>query len=275
MTDVPAAQQSPGPADEEAAHRFAWLQGPLELRAATLALLVPRGSRRGARAWQAETQDTPQAQALFDVAAKLSGAARLPWFEALLMRVAIQPVAVRNELLQATRRVMAARGVARPIDRLHWLTMRRSLGDVGSLAARPEASVEVAEWLESDVQAVASYSAFLARMVPGADADDPANKGWYDQVMVTWQPYADVPEWQPPDAEGMIDALGRLQTLSWMQRPVVIRNWVTTALKISPQTQLTDLSADALRLSCGLLDSPQPQDLASHYVSLADMESKS
>ena len=110
---------------------------------------------------------TPGADALREHAANLSGAARLPWFELLLARMAAQPLAARQELLQATRRVMGARGVARPIDRLHWLAMRRGLGEVAPLAARAESHVEVAEWLESDVLSVAAYTAFLSRMVPG------------------------------------------------------------------------------------------------------------
>ena len=34
------------------------------------------------------------------------------------------------------------------------------------------------------------------------------------------------PPFDAPDAENVFEALARLQTLSWMQRPVVIRSWV-------------------------------------------------
>jgi hypothetical protein len=67
----------------------------------------------------------------------------------------------------------------------------------------------------------------------------------------------------------MVETLERLQTLSWMQRPVVIRTWVQAALAQSRFGRLTDLSADALRMTCALLDSPQPPELARHYVTLA------
>jgi hypothetical protein len=67
----------------------------------------------------------------------------------------------------------------------------------------------------------------------------------------------------------MVETLERLQTLSWMQRPVVIRTWVATALAQSRFGRLTDLSADALRMTCALLDSPQPPELARHYIALA------
>jgi hypothetical protein len=68
---------------------------------------------------------------------------------------------------------MGARGVVRPIDRLHWLAMRRGLGEVPPLTARPESGGDVAEWLETDVLALAVYTAFLSRMV----AEDLADEG--------------------------------------------------------------------------------------------------
>jgi hypothetical protein len=230
--------------------------------------LLPPGSKRALRAWRIETASTPDADALRDHAANLSGAARLPWFERLLARMAEQPLESRHELLQASRRVMGARGVARPIDRLHWLTMRRGLGEVGPLAARPESHAEAPEWLESDVLCVASCTAFLSRMVPGETVDSPDGRAWYDIVMATWLPFAEIPEWQPPKAEAMVEALAKMQTLSWMQRPVIVRNWVTTAISRSRGLRLGDLSADALRLTCGLLDSPLPPELSRHYITL-------
>ena len=66
----------------------------------------------------------------------------------------------------------------------------------------------------------------------------------------------------------MVEALARMQTLSWRQRPVIVRNWVTSAISRSRGLRLADLSADALRLTCGLLDSPAPPELARHYITL-------
>lgn len=256
--------------ERDAADRLTRVFGRAELHATLLALLLPPGSKRALRAWQIEIEAMPGMDALRVHAASLSGAARLPWFERLLSRMTAQPMAARQELLKAARRIMAARGVARPIDRLHWLAMRRGCGELAPLAARPEVNVEVAEWLESDVLDVAAYTAFLSRMVPGDEADSAQGKGWYEAVMTTWQPFAEVPLWLPPAAAGMVEALGRLQTLSWMQRPVVVRNWVVSAIRLSNGGRLSDLSADALRLTCGLLDSPEPPELASHYVTLTD-----
>jgi hypothetical protein len=266
---VPAPAAAPSPERErDAADRLSRVHGAGELQASLLALLMAPGSKRALRAWQRETVATPGADSLRRHAASFSGAARLPWFELLLARMAVQPLAARQELLQATRRVMGARGVARPIDRLHWLAMRRGLGEVAPLAARPELHVEAAEWLESDVLCLAAYTAFLARMVPGEAVDSPDGRAWYDIVMATWLPFAEIPAWQSPNAEAMVEALAKMQTLSWMQRPVMVRNWVTTAISRSRGLRLGDLSADALRLTCGLLDSPLPPELARHYITL-------
>ena len=266
---APVAAPAPSPErDRDAGDRLSRIHGAGELHAVLLALLMAPGSKRALHAWQRETTATPAAESLRRHAASLSGAARLPWFELLLARMAVQPLAARQELLQATRRVMGARGVARPIDRLHWLTMRRGLGEVGPLAARGESHGEAPEWLESDVLCLASCTAFLSRMVPGQMVDSPDGRAWYDLVMATWLPFAEIPAWQPPKAEAMVEALAKMQTLSWMQRPVIVRNWVTTAIGRSRGLRLGDLSADALRLTCGLLDSPLPPELARHYVTL-------
>jgi len=267
MPDDYASHQAAIEPERDAADRLSRLHGASELQAALLALLLPPGSQRAVRAWEIETEGTPDAAVLRTHATSLSGAARLPWVELLLSRMALQPVAARKELLKSTRRIMAARGAARPIDRLHWLAMRRGLGEIPPLAARPEASVEVAEWLETDVLALAAYTAFLSRMIPD-DAEDGRGARWYAGVMTAWQPFADAPDCQPPDAEHMVEALGKLQTLSWMQRPVVIRSWVTAAIKHSGGSRLGDLAADALRLTCTLLDSPQPPELARHYITI-------
>jgi hypothetical protein len=50
--------------------------------------------------------------------------------------------------------------------------MRRGLGEVPPLTARPESGGDVAEWLETDVLALAVYTAFLSRMVAEDLADE-------------------------------------------------------------------------------------------------------
>ena len=268
MVDTYAANQAANDPERNASDRLSRLHGAFELQAALLALLLPPGSKRSARAWEIETAKSPGIEGLREHAASLSGAARLPWFELLLSRMALQPISAKQDLLRATRRVMGARGVVRPVDRLHWLAMRRGLGEVPPLAARAEASVEVVEWLETDVLALAVYTAFLSRMVIDEAADGEGGARWYASVMHHWQPYAHAPPFEAPDAESVFEALARLQTLSWMQRPVVVRSWVTAALKANGGVRHGDSAADALRLTCTLLDSPQPPELERHYITL-------
>jgi hypothetical protein len=268
LSDVYAKNQGTQDPDSAAADRLARLHGAGELHAAILALLLPRGSRRAARAWAIETAESPGRAGLREHASNLSGAARLPWFELLLSRMALQPIAARQNLLKALRRIMGARGVVRPIDRLHWLAMRRGLGEVPVLTARPEADSEVAEWLETDVLALAVYTAFLSRMVADDLEDESAGRRWYESVMEQWAPHCGAPPFDAPDAENVFEALARLQTLSWMQRPVIVRSWAAAALKANGGVRFGDAAADALRLTCILLDSPMPPELARHYIVL-------
>ena len=270
------------------------VHGALGLHAAVLALQLPAGSRRAARAWQAETAATPEAAALRAHIDGLSPAARLPWLDVLLLRMRAQPLASRQALLESTRRVMAARGVVRPLDRLHWLLMRQRLGEPSAAAVHAAAQSDLSRLPPGDVLAVARYSAFLSRMVPAevhaeAQADAPAEShldeaadaqharrvpeaadtppglAWYATVMARWERHTPIPPCEPPDTDGLVHALQELQALAWMQRPVLARDWVTAALKHSPRGRLADASADALRLSCALLDSPLPPELERHF----------
>ncbi len=266
-----ADHQADPDAVREAGARLSLVHGPVELRAALLALLVVPDSHRSQRAWQIETVETPSVGPLLAHVRALTGATRLPWFDRLLERMARHSIEKRRELLQATRRVMGARGVVRPLDRLHWLAMRKGLGEATSQSVRTDASAEVTEWLETDVVALETYSAFLARMVPLEVRDGrevgPEGIAWYGQVIANWVP-GDVQTPEPHvDSEKMATALHRLQTLSWMQRPIILRSWVQAAQKATVG-RLADGSADALRLTCQLLDSPLPPELARHYVEL-------
>jgi hypothetical protein len=260
--------------EREAADQLSRLHGALELQAAVLALLLPAGSQRAVRAWRAETAALPNIAAVRDQVSHLPGTARLPWLEALVSRLRDQPLDARQTLLEATRRVMAARGAVRPIDRLHWLAMRQWLGEGSAAESRAPAEAELSRLPQADVSAIASYSAFLARIVPidTADAAEPADAAavppgiaWYDTVMAPWQPHASVAPCVAPDTDGLVHALQQLQVLPWMQRPVLARGWVSAAQQHSRHGRLGDGAADALRLSCTLLDSPLPPELARHF----------
>lgn len=181
--------------EQAGADHLSRLHGALELQAAVLALLLPADSQRAARAWQVETEATPNAQAVLEHVTQLPHAARLPWFETLVSRMRGQPQSARQALLESTRRVMAARGVVRPIDRLHWLAMRQRLGEASAASARVAAAADLSRLPQSDVSAIAVYSAFLSRMVPVDATHPPQPAGaapaalgaaWYDTVMAPW-----------------------------------------------------------------------------------------
>jgi hypothetical protein len=269
--------------ERSAAEHLARVHGTHELHATLLALLLPPGSKRALVSWRIDTEDAVNAQALLDDVGSLSAAARLPWFERLLVRMAGTPLAARKTLLECTRRLMSARGRVRPIDRLHWLVMRQRLGETAHFGARTGADGDISQLQESAVMAIAAYTAFLARMVPGPQgiigtsnpnatakevaADNAA--AWYATVMAPWQHRADVPPCQVPTVDTLVHSLHGLRALPWLQRPVVVRGWVGAAAQHSRHRRLDDTAADALRLSCTLLDSPLPPALSEHYSQAA------
>jgi len=272
MPDATALQFAPPEPQRDAADRLSRLHGALELKSALLALILPLSSQRAMRAFDIETEGARQAPIIRDHVKNLPPPARLPWLDELLKRMALQPLGIRQDLLQSTRRVMGARGVARPIDRLHWLVMRRGLGEKPSVSARAASAGDVSEWLDTDLLAIASYTAFLSRMVPferGDDDDDKAALAWYTMVLESWRGGVELPGCDPPSGEDMVRALSTLQSLSVMQLPMLPRGWVAAALKVSRRVTLSDAAADALRLSCALLDTPMPPELERHYAGAA------
>ena len=299
---APAAPAEPTPQQRLELARAAGdallrLRGPNELHAAVLALLLPAGSHRARRAWRAETDAQPGAAALREQLLHLPENARLPWLETLVSRLRDHSLDTRQALLAATRRVMAARGVVRPIDRLHWLAMRQWLGEGTAAQRHAAASEDLSRLPQGEVSAIAAYTAFLSRLVPVDVTDTPreaadaapfdatatvvlspapprspaaasAGPAWYDAVMTPWRAHANVPPCQPPDTDGLVHALHELQAMAWMQRPMLVRRWVTAAHEhaaASASGRLENSAADALRLSCTLLDSPLPPELAQHF----------
>jgi len=83
--------------------------------------------------------------------------------------------------------------------------------------------------------------------------------------MNAW-PQHEVPALQLPGGDALVHALQQLQAMAWMQRPVLVRTWLDAALARRERGRLRDSAADALRLSCALLDSPLPPELARHYI---------
>ena len=266
----PGTEQREREAEAAAVDALSRVHRAPDLHAAILALLLPPGNGRAARAWQRETLDVPEAQTLRSHASALSGATRLPCFERLVTRMHDQPIAARRALLMATRRVMSARGLIRPLDRLHWLEMRQRLGEPSHAQGQGPADTELTDMPQADVQAMSIYSAFLSRVVPGEAVGPDAGSTWYAAVMEPWRQHGEVLKCTPPDADTMVSALMAIQSLAWMQRPMLLRRWVEAALQHGmPHTPgasgFHDDAADALRITGTLLDSPLPPELMRHY----------
>lgn len=257
---APAASPVVSAQDErDAMARLARLNGPGELRAAILALLATPDSRREHLAWEEATAGLGNARTVRDDTATLRPAGRLPWLELLLGRVAAAPLADRQQLLLAARRLMAADGQIRPIDRLRWLLMRQRLGDAPPGPRTAATFADIAQASLHTRREVARFTAFLARLLPDGSV-------WYENVMRPWLGGDALPACEAPDADGLVQALQELQSLPWMLKPRLVRHWTDTALRHASPEPLPDEACDALRLAASLLDTPLPPELARRYV---------
>ena len=261
--------------EHDALARLSRTHGPAGLGAAVLSLVAQWHTGAPASptlraAWSVETRDTPSAEALDADVALLSAGSRLPCLEAMLQRVRLESKDERRALLQATRRVMAARSPTPPIDRLLWLAMRRQLGERPPPADLPAARNDLADLPTPMHEQIAVVTAHLSRLVPGVERGA-GNDGaaWYASVMGRLMPALPntTPAW--PDGDALAHALLEVQTLPWMLRPVLVRAWVDAAGQIGPRVGLSPMAADALRLVAGLLDSPLPPELARRYAALS------
>jgi hypothetical protein len=252
--------------EQDALARLSRVNGPGELKAAALALVTPPSSPASFAVWSAETDGVPNAQGLLDDVGQLSDATRLPTLEVLLARTRLLPKPERRALLQSTRRLMATHSPQRPIDRLHWLVLRRRLGDRPLAPAAPPPHSDPSELPAVTLLQVSRVTAYLSRMVPGRDAA--AAQAWYADAMGRFLPPEMVPPCQPPDGDGLVHALEEVESLPWMLRPVLVRAWVEAAIATGLRARLPAGAADALRLVADLLDSPLPPELARHYTEL-------
>jgi hypothetical protein len=265
-----AEQEDPTLRDRLA--RLAALAAPTACQAALLALMVRPASRRERAAFADLTVDLPETAHILDDVLALPRAAKLPWFEHFARQLAPGPVEQRHDVIDDARRIMAADGKVSPLDKLRWIALRHLLaGNVAS--SRVASDEELATLHEWAVRQACIYNAFLSQLVPAPeltlDVSDGAALGaiWYDKVTAVWQ---DRPGIVPPRAQYDIDAtlgaLRALQGLPWMLRPVLVRAWFEAARELTDGPALHPDAADALRLTCVLLDSPLPPELGRQYM---------
>lgn len=268
------AASPPAPHGEpEALERLSFVRGPGERRAALLALLLTPGSQRERAAWAEATADVGAAARIADDVALLGSSLRLPVFDALLERSREAPLAERQALVEAARRVMGADGQVSPLDRLRWLVLRQRLGEAPLAPPGAAVTPDGSELAQADAVEFAVFTAFLARVVPvdaGGSRIARAGRVWYERVLAPWtallNPLGGAASMcKAPDSEQMLRALRRMQQQSWMQRPVLVQAWVG-ALDEDPGDGVLEADAcDALRLAATLLDVPLPPSLAARY----------
>lgn len=261
--DQPAKRGGPqAEREQEAMARLDRVRGQGGMKAALLALLLAPQYPGRILAWREETTLIADAETIREDIESLGGASRLPWFELLLARLGGSPLAERQQLLRSARRLLGA--PAHPIDRLLWMAMRRHFGEHPFGHVHAPADEEISRFPAADMVHIVHFTAHLARMVPN---EEPAEGlRWYAAVMSRWVKPADVPPWQRPDVDALVHALNGLQAMSWMQRPQLVRAWVGCAYGPGHPGTLPQVAADALRLSCLLMDSPIPPELARQYV---------
>jgi hypothetical protein len=251
--------------------RLAALDNAAGWQAATLALLVTQGSRREHAAWAEFAQDVPDAKQVFDDIALLPAARRQPWFEYFARALAPGPVLLRHEVIGAARRVMTADGLVSPLDQLRWVALRHLLA--GSAVSAPAAAPTELEALDPDqARCVCVFSGFLSRLVPAPELTldltgyESVSQHWYDAVTAPWQDRLELPPRESHDVDAALRALRMLQSLPWLQRPVLVRSWYDAACALTDGPALHADAADALRLCCVLLDSPVPPELGRQYI---------
>ena len=259
------------PALRESVARLHALQEPAQWHAATLALMLKPRSKRERAAWFEETAGLVEPERLLADVLGLPYTHSLPWFETFARRLAPGPVEPRHDLLSAARRVMAADGMVTQMDQLRWVALRHLLA--GSAVAPPAAAaLELGEIDDAQALKACVFSAFLSHMVPAPaltldlSSDESPNQSWYDSVIEPWRERMALPPRERHDIDGTLRALRVLQALPWMLRPVLVRLWFETARSLTEGSMLHPQAADALRLSCRLLDSPVPPELGRQYI---------
>jgi hypothetical protein len=259
------------PGERERTQRLLALDDPNAWYAVVLAFMVMPESALDLQLWEALAPQGMALEPLFDDIASLPAPRRLPWFEHFARALAPGPVQRRHDLIGAARRLLTVDGIVSPMDQLRWIALRHLLA--GSAVAPPAAAHNDFETLDRDqVHSICVYAGFLSTLVPTPEIHfDPTGYGsvsqeWYDSVTAPWIDHADVPAREGYDIDAALRALRELQAMPWLLRPMLVRSWFDAARALTDGPMLHPGAADALRLSCVLLDSPVPPELGQQYI---------
>ena len=259
------------PAVRECVARLNALRDPLQWHAAVLALMLDPDSRSERAVWHEEAEGLAGAGRLLEDVLALPSSHRLPWFETFARWLAPGPVDVRHAVVGGARRLMTADGMVTQMDQLRWVALRHLLA--GSAVAAPAAAeTDLAELNDGQALKVCLFSAFLSHMVPAPEltidltGEESTSEIWYHSVVAPWYERFELPPREHHDIDATLRALRVLQSMPWLLRPVLVRRWFENARVLTDGPMLHPVAADALRLTCMLLDSPVPPELGRQYI---------
>jgi hypothetical protein len=292
--------------EREALGRLRYAHGPLERRAALLALLLEPGNAAEAQAWEAVCAGLAGAERWRDAVARLGPRARLPVFEALLERACTAPAAERADLVETARGVMGVDGRVRPLDLLRWLVLRERLAGTSAAPRAPRAAHPPAALAGTSGELLAHaafevLTGFLTRLLPEppeAGVPGPAQLAWGERALeaspsaglaaspsagdrrgaVPLAAAGHVPSATGPirpthaaSAAGVADCEGVLRALRTLQAESWMRRPLRLrawidALPAPGPLALEPPAAEALCLCATLLDVPRPAGLAARYL---------
>jgi hypothetical protein len=259
------------PALREHLTRLRALREPAQWQAAALALMLTPGSKREEAIWFDESSGVADLETLLVDVLALPQSHRLPWFETFAGLLASRPIELRHALVGAARRLMSADGMVTQMDQMRWITLRHLLG--GSAVAPPAAAeIELVELDDAQATMVCLYSAFLSRLVPAPELTldltgrESPNESWYVMAIAPWVERLELPPREHHDIDSTLRAVRVMQALPWLLRPVLVRGWFDAARGLTDGPMLHPVAADALRLTCRLLDSPLPPELSRQYI---------
>ena len=259
------------PGTRECVSRLHTLRDAAQWQSVVLALMLTPSNRRGHSKWLDQWYELPGAARLLDDTLTLPQACRLPLFEHFARLLAPGPVELRQQLISAARQLMTADGAVTPLDQLRWVALRHMLA--GSAAAAPAAAeADLHDIDDAQALKVCVFSAFLSHMVPAPELTldltglESIGETWFHTVVAPWYQRFTLPPREHRDIDATLRALRVLQEMPWMLRPVLVRTWFEAACELTDGPALHPVAADALRLTCTLLDSPVPPELGRQYI---------
>ncbi|MEO5770429.1 MAG: hypothetical protein ABIQ29_00015 [Burkholderiaceae bacterium] len=251
--------------------RLRSLDEPAQWQLAVLALMLGPDNPREREFWSDRARDVAAADRLLDDVLALPHSHCLPWFEFFALQLAPGPVRLRHDLIGAARRLMTADGMVSQADQLRWVALRHLLA-CSAVAAPAAASAGLAQLDDAQARMVCLFSAFLSHLVPTPEINldlnghEPTGQTWYDSVTADWYGRFELPQRESQDIDATLRALREIQAMPWLLRPVLVRSWFDAARVLTDGPALHPVAADALRLTCTLLDSPVPPELARQYI---------